>query len=52
MFGLLSYVVSRFYEMFGGGGLGNIWLYLSLLGDEKLSFFNKFNGLKDNSVIF
>jgi len=35
----------------GGGGLGNIRPHSRLLGDEKLSLFNKLNGLKDNDVI-
>ena len=51
MSGPLSHASSRSHEMLGGGGLGNIRPHSSLLGDEKLSLFNKFNGLKDNGVI-
>ena len=46
----LSHAASRSHEMFGGDGLGNIRSHSSLLGDEKLSLFNKLNGLKDNGV--
>ena len=51
MSGPLSHSASRSNEMLGGGGLGNARPHSNLLGEEKLSLFNKLNGLKDNGVI-
>lgn len=51
MSGPMSHAASRSHEMLGGGGLGNIRPHSGLLGEEKLSLFNKLNGLKDNGAI-
>ena len=49
--GPISHFASRSREMLEGGGLGNMRQHLGLPGDEKASFMNKLDNLKENGVI-